>query len=46
MDNPTAANPKITTCAPVEGYAPRVGRYVAQMNRGSGGLKGEIKSLT
>ncbi len=30
-DHPTAANPRIVTCDPVAGYAPQIGRYVAQL---------------
>ena len=46
MSNPTAANPEITTCDPVEGYSPQVGRYVAQLNEVRHFLKEEINGLT
>lgn len=42
----TAANPKIITCDPVEGYAPQVGRYVAQMTQVRDDLKREVEGLT
>jgi uncharacterized damage-inducible protein DinB len=45
MSKPTAANPEITTCDPVEGYAPRVGRYVAQINEVRDKLIAEVKDL-
>jgi len=43
---PTAANPRIVTCDPVEGYSPQIGRYVAQMNEVRSDLKGELKDLS
>ena len=43
---PTAANPEITTCDPVEGYTPQVGRYVAQMNEVRASLKREVEGLS
>jgi len=46
LTTPTAANPKITTCNPVEGYAPTVGRYVAQLNEVRSDLKHEVENLT
>ncbi len=46
MDAPTAANPKITTCDPVEGYSPQIGRYVAQLTEVRTDLKYELKDLT
>ena len=42
---PTAANPRITTCDPVEGYAPRIGRYIAQMNEVRTGLLRQLEGL-
>ncbi|MDQ2806744.1 MAG: DinB family protein [Chloroflexota bacterium] len=30
-DQPTAAQPRLVTCDPVAGYAPQIGRYVAQL---------------
>jgi len=41
----TAANPRITTCDPVEGYGSQIGRYVAQMNEVRRGLKREVENL-
>jgi uncharacterized damage-inducible protein DinB len=46
MAKPTAANPKITTCDPVEGYSPQVGRYVAQLTEVRDDLKQEVASLS
>ena len=46
MTKPTAANPEITTCDPVEGYAPRVGRYVAQMNEVRDELRKQVQDLS
>jgi uncharacterized damage-inducible protein DinB len=43
---PTAANPKIITCDPVEGYTPQIGRYVAQMNEVRADLKREVQALS
>jgi uncharacterized damage-inducible protein DinB len=43
---PTAANPEITTCDPVEGYTPQIGRYVAQMNEVRADLKKEVQGLS
>jgi uncharacterized damage-inducible protein DinB len=43
---PTAANPKITTCDPVEGYAPQVGRYVAQLAEVRGDLREQVSGLS
>ena len=45
-DHPTAANPRIVTCDPVAGYAPQVGRYVAQLNEIRNDLKYELTGLT
>ncbi len=45
-EQPTAANPRIVTCDPVPGYAPRVGRYVAQMEEVRADLKREVTRLT
>jgi uncharacterized damage-inducible protein DinB len=45
-DKPTAAAPRITTCDPVEGFAPQVGRYVAQMNEVRADLTQELEGLT
>lgn len=46
MDKPTAANPKITTCDPVEGYTPQIGRYVAQLTEVRNDLKREVQGLS
>ena len=46
MPVPTAANPEITTCNPVEGYAPQVGRYVAQLTEARNHLKRQVEGLT
>jgi uncharacterized damage-inducible protein DinB len=46
MTVPTAANPEITTCDPVEGYSPQVGRYVAQLNEVRRRLKEEVAGLS
>jgi uncharacterized damage-inducible protein DinB len=46
MTNPTAANPIITTCDPVEGFAPQIGRYVAQLTEVRDDLKREVSGLT
>lgn len=46
MEKWTAANPEITTCDPVEGYAPQVGRYVAQLNEVRHKLKQELDGLS
>ena len=46
MTTYTAANPEITTCNPVEGYAPQVGRYVAQLEEVRRDLKHEVGGLT
>ena len=46
MTTPTAANPKITTCDPIEGYSPQIGRYVAQLNEVRRNLKEESEGLT
>jgi uncharacterized damage-inducible protein DinB len=46
MTKPTAANPEITTCNPVEGFPPRIGRYVAQMNEVREDLKKQVQDLT
>jgi uncharacterized damage-inducible protein DinB len=43
---PTAANPRITTCDPVEGFTPQVGRYVAQMNEVRADLTQMLEGLT
>jgi uncharacterized damage-inducible protein DinB len=42
----TAANPRITTCDPVEGYSPQVGRYVAQLTEVRHDLKRETEGLS
>lgn len=42
---PTAANPRITTCDPIEGYSPQVGRYVAQLTEVRSDLKREVEGL-
>ena len=46
MNRPTAANPKITTCDPVEGFTPQLGRYVAQMTEVRDDLKREVADLS
>ncbi len=46
MSNSTAANPKITTCDPVEGYAPQVGHYVVQMTEVRRHLTEELAQLS
>ena len=46
MTQPTAANPKVTTCRPVDGYPPRVGRFVAQLAEVREKLLGEVHRLT
>jgi uncharacterized damage-inducible protein DinB len=46
MTNPTAANPKITTCDPVEGFTPQIGRYVAQLTEVRDDLKREVSGLS
>jgi uncharacterized damage-inducible protein DinB len=46
MTTYTAANPEITTCDPVEGYGPQIGRYVAQLNELRRDLKREVEELT
>jgi uncharacterized damage-inducible protein DinB len=43
---PTAASPKITTCDPVPGYAPGIGRYVAQLSGLRGNLLREVSNLS
>jgi uncharacterized damage-inducible protein DinB len=42
----TAANPRIVTCDPVEGYGPQVGRYVAQLNEVREDLLHELEGLS
>lgn len=39
-------NPEITTCDPVEGYSPQLGRYVAQLDEVRYYLKREVEALT
>jgi uncharacterized damage-inducible protein DinB len=46
MITPTAADPKITTCNPVPGYTPQIGRYVAQLIEVRSDLKQEIAGLS
>ena len=43
---PTAANPEITTCGPVDGYSPGIGRYVAQLTETRGVLLSQLDGLT
>jgi uncharacterized damage-inducible protein DinB len=43
---PTADNPKITTCDPVPGFAPGIGRYVAQLTEIRGNLLREVANLS
>ena len=45
-DHPTAANPRITTCDPVAGFPPQIGRYVAQLTEVRTDLKHELNGLT
>ncbi|MDQ6695494.1 MAG: DinB family protein [Chloroflexota bacterium] len=45
MQTPTAANPEITTCDPIQGYDKQVGRYVAQWNEVRADLKRELRGL-
>ena len=45
MTTYTAANPEITTCDPVEGYSPQIGRYIAQLNELRHDLKREVENL-
>ena len=45
MTGPTAANPRITTCDPVEGFTPQIGRYVAQLTEVRNDFKGEVAGL-
>lgn len=42
----TAANPTITTCDPVPGFAPGIGRYVAQLAELRAKLLREVDQLT
>ena len=42
----TAANPRVVTCDPVEGYSPQVGRYVAQLAEVRADLLHELEGLT
>ena len=46
MSKPTAANPKVTTCDPVEGFTPQIGRYVAQLTEVRDDLKREVAGLS
>ena len=43
---PTAANPAITTCGPIDGYTPGIGRYVAQLTETRGELLAPVVGLT
>ncbi|HUS14268.1 MAG TPA: DinB family protein [Chloroflexia bacterium] len=43
---PTAAQPRITTCDPVPGYTPHIGRYVAQLNEVRAHLREQVAGLT
>src|SRR5213596_512879 len=43
---PTAANPKVTTCDPIEGYTPQIGRYMAQLTEVRNDLKQEVAGLS
>ncbi|MDQ6740081.1 MAG: DinB family protein [Actinomycetota bacterium] len=45
-DAPTTAHPRITTCDPVAGYPPQIGRYVAQLHEVRRFLEGEVAGLT
>src|SRR3954464_1236946 len=45
-ERPTAANPRIVTCGSVPGYAPQIGRYVAQLNEVRRDLLHELNGLT
>ena len=42
----TAANPRIVTCDPVAGYAPAIGRYVAQLAEIRSDLHEQVAGLT
>lgn len=48
MDNgrPTAARPEITSCGPAPGYAPGIGRYVAQLAETRDELLRQVADLT
>ena len=46
LTKPTAANPRIVTCDPVEGFTPQIGRYVAQMNEVRADLKEQLDGLS
>lgn len=45
-DQPTAANPRIVTCDPVAGYAPQIGRYVAQLAEVRRDVQEQVAGLT
>ncbi len=45
-DQPTAANPRMVTCDPVAGYAPQIGRYVAQLVEVRNDLYEQLAGLT
>lgn len=45
-DQPTAANPRITTCDPMPGYTPQIGRYVAQLTEVRRDLKEQLAGLS
>jgi uncharacterized damage-inducible protein DinB len=45
-DKPTAAHPRIVTCDPVAGYAPQIGRYVAQLAEVRRDLEEQVAGLT
>ncbi|HYO49134.1 MAG TPA: DinB family protein [Chloroflexia bacterium] len=46
MSEPTATNPRIVTCNPVEGYSPQIGRYVAQLAELRHNLKRQVQGLS
>jgi uncharacterized damage-inducible protein DinB len=43
---PTAANPAVTTCGPIEGFTPGIGRYVAQLAETRAELLSQLDGLT
>jgi len=45
-EQPTAANPRMVTCDPVAGYAPQIGRYVAQLAEVRRDLHEQVAGLT
>jgi uncharacterized damage-inducible protein DinB len=43
---PTPANPEVTTCAPLPGFSPWVGRYVTQLTETRGALMRQVAGLS